>query len=114
MNIIDNYDKVSENYEWLELLKNKTFGFFPKPVKKNSKKLKYDSPGMESLHKSIKRKVFDGMNHLNREARVASWMVLLGIDIDSKETEELRMDYIMKYMISPPPEPGSSQDKVEK
>ncbi len=111
MNIIENYDKVSENHEWLELLKNKTFGFFPKPIKK---KLKYDSPAMHSLHMSIKRKVFDGMNHLNREARVASWMVLLGIDIDSKEIEQLRMDYLMKYMISEPPQPGSSQDKVEK
>jgi hypothetical protein len=83
LNIIEDYDKVSENQEWLELLQNKTFGFFPKPVKKNSKKLKYDSPAMQSLHMTIKRKVFDGMSHLNKEARVASWMVLLGIDIDS-------------------------------
>lgn len=29
LNIIENYDKVSENHEWLDLLKNKTFGFFP-------------------------------------------------------------------------------------
>ena len=55
---------------------------------------------MQSLHMSITRKVFDGMEHLNREARVASWMDLLGIDIDSKEIEELRMDYLTKYMIS--------------
>ncbi len=100
LNIIENYDKVSENQEWLELLKNKTFGFFPQPIKKNSKKMKYTSPAMQSLHMSISRKVFDGMEHLNREARVASWMVLLGIDIDSKEIEELRMDYLTKYMIS--------------
>jgi hypothetical protein len=29
INIIENYDKVSENHEWLELHQNKTFGFFP-------------------------------------------------------------------------------------
>lgn len=29
LNIIENYDKVSENQEWLELHQNKTFGFFP-------------------------------------------------------------------------------------
>jgi len=40
------------------------------------------------------------MEHLNREARVASWLVLLGIDIDSKEVENLRSDYLMKYMIA--------------
>jgi hypothetical protein len=46
INIIENYDKVSENHEWLELHQNKTFGFFPQPIKKNSKKLKYTSPAM--------------------------------------------------------------------
>lgn len=114
INIIENYDKVSENHEWLELHQNKNFGFFPQPIKKNSKKLKYTSPAMQSLHMSITRKVFDGMDHLNREARIASWMVLLGIDIESSEVESLRMDYHMVYMNSEPSEPGSEQDKVEK
>ena len=63
---------------------------------------------------SITRKVYDGMDHLNREARIASWMVLLGIDIESSEVESLRMDYHMIYMNSDPPGPGSEQEKVEK
>jgi hypothetical protein len=56
---------------------------------------------------SITRKVYDGMEHLNREARIASWMLLLGIDIESSEVEKLRMDYHMVYMNSEPSEPGS-------
>jgi hypothetical protein len=44
--------------------------------------MKFD-PGMELFYNSLKLRVFGGLDHLSREARVASWMILLQIDIDS-------------------------------
>jgi hypothetical protein len=44
--------------------------------------MKFD-PGMEFFYNSLKRRVFSGLDHLSREARVASWMILLEIDIES-------------------------------
>jgi hypothetical protein len=80
--IIDDYDIVSDSNEWLEWLNNKKFNFRPKPVKPKSKQMKFD-PGMEFFYNSLKRRVFCGLDHLSREARVASWMILLEIDIES-------------------------------
>ena len=68
---------------------------------------------MEYFYNSLKRRVFSGLDHLTREARVASWLILLEIDIESPQVEQLRFDYLSKYMIYQT-EPGSEQDKVEK
>lgn len=110
--IIDNYDLVSDSYEWLEWLKNKKFNFHPRPTKQKSKKLKFD-PGMEFMYQSIKRRVFGGLDHLSREARVASWMILLNIDIEAPEIEGLRMDYLTRYMLYQT-QSGSEEERVEK
>ena len=74
--IIDDYDLVSDSNEWLDWLNKKKFNFRPKPIKPKSKQMKFD-PGMEHFYNSIKLRVFSGLDHLNREARVASWMILL-------------------------------------
>jgi|LauGreDrversion4_2_1035121.scaffolds.fasta_scaffold344116_1 hypothetical protein len=74
--IIDDYDLVSDSNEWLEWLKQKKFNLYPKPIKPKSKQMKFDK-GMESFYNSVKIRVFAGLDHLTREARVASWMILL-------------------------------------
>lgn len=40
------------------------------------------------------------MDHLTKEARMSAWLILLNIDIDAKEIETLRMDYLSKYMLN--------------
>jgi hypothetical protein len=74
--IIENYDLVQDSAEWLEWLNNKKFNFRPKPVKPKSKQMKFD-PGMEYYYDQIRTRVFQGLDHLSREARIASWMILL-------------------------------------
>lgn len=60
---------------------------------------------MKSLDKNaratyidIKKKVFDGLDTQNKEGRLCAWLFLLGIDIQSPETETLRQDYWLKYL----------------
>jgi hypothetical protein len=36
----------------------------------------------KQLYLEIKRKVFIGLDHLNKPGRLAAWLVLLGIDVE--------------------------------
>lgn len=58
------------------MLNDKNFNFRPVKSQKHYKAKKI-------TYAAIKLKVFSGLDHLNKEGRVAAWLIMLNINIDA-------------------------------